>query len=105
VIFDYAFLFERPVAYLRFDFDKRPYDLSDIEDEAWMFRAIRELGAPVDEEDFERIEELLDRIIGEEGKKEAISRLKNEAYMYPGEAGKRTVDALLSIRDGLPEKE
>jgi hypothetical protein len=104
VIFDYAFLFERPVAYLRFDFDKRPYDLSDIEDEAWMFRSIRELGAPVNEEDFERIEELLDGIIGEEGKKETIGRLKNEAYMYPGEAGKRTVDALLSIRDGLPEK-
>jgi CDP-glycerol glycerophosphotransferase (TagB/SpsB family) len=102
VIFDYAFLFERPVAYLRFDFDKRPYDLSDIEDEAWTFRSIQELGAPVNEEDFERIEELLDGIIGEEGKKEAIRRLKKEAYMYPGEAGKRTVDALLSIREGLP---
>ncbi|MDR1248771.1 MAG: CDP-glycerol glycerophosphotransferase family protein [Treponema sp.] len=102
VIFDYAFLFERPVAYPRFEFDKRSYDLSDIEDEAWTFRSIRELGAAVNEEDFERIEELLDGIIGEEGKKEAIRRLKNEAYMYPGEAGKRTVDELLAIRDGLP---
>jgi hypothetical protein len=99
VIFDYAFLFERPVAYLRFDFDKRPYDLSDIEDEAWMFRAIRELGVPVDEQDFEGIEKLLDGIVGEEGRKEVIRRLKNEAYRYPGEAGKRIVDALLAIRD------
>jgi CDP-glycerol glycerophosphotransferase (TagB/SpsB family) len=105
VIFDYAFLFERPVAYLRFDFDKRPYDLSDLEDEAWTFRSIRDLGVPVDEENFERIEELLDGIIGEEGKKEAIRRLKNEAYMYQGEAGKRTVDALLFIRDGLSKEE
>jgi hypothetical protein len=104
VIFDYAFLFERPVAYLSFDFDKRAYDLSDIEDEAWMFRSIRELGVPVSEEDFERIEDLLDGIIGKEGKKEDIRRLKNEAYMYPGEAGRRIVDALLSIRDGLTEK-
>ncbi|MDR3122886.1 MAG: CDP-glycerol glycerophosphotransferase family protein, partial [Treponema sp.] len=52
VIFDYAFLFGRPVLYPRFDFDKRPYDLADIEDEAWTFRAIRELGEAVDEEDF-----------------------------------------------------
>jgi CDP-glycerol glycerophosphotransferase (TagB/SpsB family) len=102
VIFDYAFLFERPVVYPRFDFDKRPYDLADIEDEAWTFRAIRKLGDAVDEEDFGRIEELLDGIIGKEGKKEAIRTLKEEAYMYPGEAGKRTVDALLAIKDGLP---
>jgi hypothetical protein len=102
VIFDYAFLFGRPVVYPRFDFDKRPYDLADIEDEAWMFRAIRELGEAVGEEDFGRIEELLEGIIGKEGKKEAIRRLKSEAYMYPGEAGKRVVDALLSIKAGLP---
>jgi hypothetical protein len=102
VIFDYAFLFERPVAYPRFDFDARPYDLADIEDEAWTFRAVRELGEAVDEEDFGRIEETLDGIIGKEGKKEAIRRLKSEAYMYPGEAGKRAVDALVAIKDGLP---
>jgi hypothetical protein len=102
VIFDYAFLFGRPVAYPRFDFDKRPYDLADIEDEAWTFRAVRELGEAVDEEDFGRIEEALDGIIGKEGKEEAIRRLKEEAYMYPGEAGKRVVDALLAIKDRLP---
>jgi hypothetical protein len=101
VIFDYAFLFERPVLYPRFDFDKRPYDLSDIEDEAWTFRAVRELGEAVNGEDFARMEETLDGIIGKEGKKEAIRRLKDEAYMYPGEAGKRAVDALLAIKDGL----
>jgi CDP-glycerol glycerophosphotransferase (TagB/SpsB family) len=102
VIFDYAFLFGRPVVYPRFDFDKRPYDLADIEDEAWIFRAIRELGEPMGEEDFGRLEELLEGISGKEEKKEAICRLKNEAYMYPGEAGKRVVDALLSIKAGLP---
>jgi hypothetical protein len=101
VVFDYAFLFERPVVYPRFDFDKRPYDLADIEEEAWTFRAIRELGEPVNEEDFGRIEELLDGVIGNGGKKEAIRRLKNEAYMYPGEAGKRAVDALVDIRERI----
>jgi hypothetical protein len=101
VIFDYAFLFDRPVAYPRFEFDKRPYDLSDIDDEAWTFRAIGELGEAVEEEEFGRIEELLEGIIGKAGKKEAIRRLKDEAYMYPGEAGKRVVDALLAIKEGL----
>jgi hypothetical protein len=56
----------------------------------------------MEEEDFVRIEELLDGIIGKAGKKETIDKLKNEAYMYPGEAGKRVADALLAIKDGLP---
>ncbi|WP_232616735.1 CDP-glycerol glycerophosphotransferase family protein [Treponema primitia] len=97
VVFDYVFLFDRPVIYPRFDFDKRPYDLADIEDEAWTFRAIRNLGTAVNEDDFEKIEGFLDRIIGGGEKKEISGKLRNEAYMYPGEAGKRVVDALCSI--------
>ncbi|AEF81291.1 CDP-glycerol glycerophosphotransferase family protein [Leadbettera azotonutricia] len=94
VIFDYAFLFNRPVVYPRFEFDKRPYDLSDIDDEAWTFRAIREIGLPVDETQFKDIEGILDRVMGEKKRGESTKRLKDEAWMYPGEAGMRIVDAL-----------
>jgi hypothetical protein len=76
--------------------------LSDIEDEAWTFRAIRELGTAINEDDFERIEEFLDGIIGSGEKREVSERLKEEAYTYPGEAGKHVVDALLAIKEGLP---
>jgi hypothetical protein len=105
VIFDYAFLFGRPVVYPRFDFDARPYDLADIEDEAWTFRAIRDLGSAVNEDDFERIETFLDGVIGGGEKKEVSGRLRDEGYMYPGEAGKRVVDALSAIKEGSYQRQ
>jgi hypothetical protein len=92
VIFDYAFLFNRPVLYPRFDFDRRPYDAGDIEDELWTFRAIREIGVPVDEEKFSVIGEVLEGMLKEAGKSEGIKKLREEAWMYQGEAGKRIVN-------------
>ncbi|MDR0375802.1 MAG: CDP-glycerol glycerophosphotransferase family protein [Treponema sp.] len=98
VIFDYAFLFGSPVVYPSFAFDKRPYDLADIEEEAWTFRAIREIGAPLDEAMFADIETALDAAIENarsESKSERVRRLRDEAWMYRGEAGERVVDFLL----------
>jgi hypothetical protein len=102
IIFDYAFLFNRPVVYPQFEFDRRPYDLADIDEEAWTFRAIREIGFSLGEESFEDIEKVLDDLRRAGGeKRDIVLRLKEEAYMYPGEAGKRSVEALLKIQEEL----
>jgi hypothetical protein len=105
VIFDYAFLFGRPVIYPRFEFDKRPYDLADIEEDAWTFRAIKKIGFPLPEESFEEIEKIVDGLVGA-GKewKDTIGNLRDEAYMYPGEAGRRTVEALNVILGELEKQ-
>ncbi|MDR3168137.1 MAG: CDP-glycerol glycerophosphotransferase family protein [Treponema sp.] len=105
IIFDYAFLFNRPVVYPRFEFDRRPYDLADIDEEAWTFRAIGEIGFSLGEESFDDIEKILDDLpyAGKE-KRDLIQGLKEEAYMYPGEAGKRSVDALLKIQEELGQQ-
>lgn len=95
VIFDFAFLFNRPVVYACFDFDKRPYDLSDIEDETWTFRAIRILGSPLDESSFADIEHTLDKVLGKDRRE--IQLLKDEAWAFRGQAGKKTVDFLESL--------
>ncbi|MDR1127181.1 MAG: CDP-glycerol glycerophosphotransferase family protein [Treponema sp.] len=95
VIFDFAFLFNRPVIYPRFEFDKRPYDLSDIEDEAWTFRAIRVLGSPLEESDFAGIERTIDVALNKDRRE--IQLLKDEAWAFRGQADKRTVDFLESL--------
>jgi hypothetical protein len=105
VSFDYAFLFARPVVYARFEFDKRPYDMADIEDEPWMFRAVRELGSPLDEDKFADIEKTLDRAIADAkggvsggiSGGERIRRLKDEAWMCQGEAGRKAADVLETL--------
>jgi hypothetical protein len=97
VIFDYTFLFNRPVLYPCFEFDKRPYDAGDLEEELWMFRAIREIGAPLEEGDFENIGTVLEGMLHGTERGGIIKKLKEEAWMYPGEAGKRAADFLTEI--------
>jgi len=102
VIFDFAFLFNRPVVYPRFEFDKRPYDASDIEEEAWVFRALRELGDCLEEEHFAGIEGFLDGVITGKRAGGILEQVQAEGYPYPGEAGRRTVDALERILAPCP---
>ncbi|MDR1058745.1 MAG: CDP-glycerol glycerophosphotransferase family protein [Treponema sp.] len=104
VIFDYAFMFNRPVVYPGFEFDRRAYDASDIEEELWVFRALGKMGIRIDEGNFTEIEGVLDGAIEgikSGGRDRIIEELKNEAYMFPGEAGKRTADALEAIAASL----
>jgi hypothetical protein len=101
VFFDYAFLFNRPVLYPRFEFDKRPYDAGDMEEELWTFRAIRKIGVPVDEEQFNSIGDVLEGILQDAEKIDVIKKLKEEAWMYRGEAGKRVVDVLSTILENV----
>jgi CDP-glycerol glycerophosphotransferase (TagB/SpsB family) len=101
IIFDYAFLFGRPVLYPQFVFDPRPYDAADIDGELWTFRTLREIGAVLDEADFPRIGDALDALQNAERRTLAIDRARDEAYSNPGSAGKRTVDVLIEIRDQI----
>jgi hypothetical protein len=100
VVFDYAFLFNRPVVYPAFTFDKRPYDMADIAEEAWTFRAIRDIGFALNEADFAGIGRFLEKIPATDSAYiEKIRRLKDEAWMHCGEAGKRAVDVLVELME------
>jgi hypothetical protein len=48
---------------------------------------------------------ILDRTIEGAGLGGNIQRLKAEAYAWPGEAGRRAVDALMAIQRGLSGKD
>jgi hypothetical protein len=100
VIFDYAFLFGRPVLYPRFEFDIRPYDASDLDGECWTLKTIREIGIPMDENSFNNIGAQLDAALNSGEKRDIIARTREEAYRYPGEAGRRAADVLEALGKG-----
>jgi hypothetical protein len=97
VIFDYAFLFGRPVLCPEFEFDARAYELSDLDGGSWALRAIKEISIPLEEGSFGSIEAVLDRAASRADIRESVRRLREEACQYPGEAGKRSVDALCAF--------
>lgn len=95
VIFDYAFLFGKPVLYTLSEFDPRPYDASDVAGEPWKFRAIRELGRELDPADFPAIGEAVRSVRADPGLAARIAALREQAWHHRGRSGEKTVDWLM----------
>jgi hypothetical protein len=95
IVFDYAFLFGRPVLYANKDFDRRPYDSSDVEAEPWKFAMLRKIGKELAREDFPRIGELARALRGDEAVVKAIAQARDEAWQGRGESGALVADFLV----------
>ena len=100
IIYDYTFLFNKPVMYVNQGVDLRLYDADDLGADAmeklWQFKTLREIGIELKEENFPRIGEIIQNASDSEELKLARERAKDTAWQYRGEAGKRIVDFMLS---------
>ena len=101
VIFDYAFLFDRPFLYVHSDFDDRPYDAGDIEEEPWKFRVLPEIGIELKEADFSNLKQVLTDACSDRVLSSNRQKAKDTAWQYRGESGKRVVDYLVTKRQEL----
>ena len=97
IIFDYMFLFDRPVLYVSYNLDLRPYDADDLDHELWQFETIKETGIELKEEDFSHIAEVIKSAKDNASLSAARKKARETAWQYPGEAGKRTFKFLTEI--------
>jgi hypothetical protein len=101
IIFDYLFLFDKPVLYVKQGLDLRPYDADDLGDaagdELWQFRTLRETGIELKETLFDSIEDVIKNASDSVELSKAREKAKNAAWQFQGEAGKRTADFMLSL--------
>ncbi|GHU48238.1 CDP-glycerol glycerophosphotransferase [Spirochaetia bacterium] len=98
IIFDYLFLFDKPVLYNNQNFDMRIYDSYLIEDELWQFKTLKKVGIELTEAMFPQIETVISSIADNPELKAARHAAKAEAWMYQGEAGKRIADFMVDDR-------
>jgi len=87
IIFDYMFLFNKPVIYAACDIDLRPYDADDIEHELWQFKILKETGIELRENDFTSIGEIIKKASDNASLSEARRTAKKTAWRHQGEAG------------------
>jgi hypothetical protein len=99
IIFDYTFLFNKPVMYVKQGIDLRPYDADDINHELWQFKALSEFGIELKEEYFSSIKEVIQDIKDNPILDKARLKAKETAWQYPGEAGKRIADFLIETNN------
>jgi CDP-glycerol glycerophosphotransferase (TagB/SpsB family) len=104
IIFDYAFLFNRPVLYHNASFNKEMYDAGDIEHEPWKFEAVERFGIKLSENDLPRIREIIQDAVSDTALQGERLKAKETAWQNRGQSGKAVVDALLSINRKLHEE-
>ncbi|MDR2490070.1 MAG: CDP-glycerol glycerophosphotransferase family protein [Spirochaetaceae bacterium] len=110
VIFDYTFLFDKPVLYVNQNVDLRPYDADDIcSGEAgsaglyklWQFSALASFGIALTEDMFENIGDVLTNITDSLELQAARQKAREEAWMYRHEAGKRIADFMIEQKSNI----
>jgi hypothetical protein len=94
IIFDFAFLFQRPVLYTVAQVNMDLWDASDLDTEPWKFTAVRSLGLEITPETLSQIPQLVEKVLTQSSFKEGALQARDTAWQYRGEAGKRTVDFL-----------
>jgi CDP-glycerol glycerophosphotransferase (TagB/SpsB family) len=96
IIFDYVFLRDKPVMYVKQGLDLRPYDADDLGDNAadklWQFKTLKAIGVELKEDHFDRIGEVIKNISDNPQLQEARRESREAAWQYPGESGKRIAD-------------
>jgi hypothetical protein len=96
IIFDYVFLFERPVLYANSYFNLEMYDASDLDHAPWRFEVVKTFGIELKAEHFDNLKEIISGAVDNKQLQDAIKTAKETAWQYIGESGKRVADYLVS---------
>ena len=101
VVFDYIFLFDKPVLYHNAGFNKEMYDAGDIEDELWKFKAIKQFGIELSDLDLPKIKDIIEKAVSDTSLSAQRSSARETAWQNRGQCASAVVDALTGIRDNL----
>lgn len=96
IIFDYSFIFERPVIYADTDFDTSTFDADWVDETLWAQRVLPKIGLQLKEKDFDNISDIIKDLIQNKTLSEDRNNIINECWCYKGEASKRIMDYLLN---------
>lgn len=108
VIFDFVCLEGKPVLTLDFTFDSAGYDLADIYDnigEFWTFKALKQIGGKINENDFANLQIIIDCAIRSHAHKESISKIKSTLWQHPHNSGIQSTMEILKIERDLLESQ
>ena len=95
VMFEFAMVFDKPVIYTDTKFDKRPYDADWINETPWTFSILPELGHELNDDNVNKIKELIDTCIDDPSFTEGRLKARNDIWANIGESAKRSADFII----------
>lgn len=95
IIFDYTFIFDKPLIYADTSMDTAPYDAAWIDEPLWRLSILPELGKQLEESDFDNIKEIIDSVSDSEYYRAGRKKYSETAWQYKGKSAEMTVDYLI----------
>lgn len=105
IMYDFAFIFNKPVIYTNAQFKKDPYDAWCLEGETWMLSTIRKIGKELKKDNLGRIKELIDTSIRESKETPVIAEARAETWCNIGKSAELTADYLIEKLAELENKD
>jgi hypothetical protein len=96
IIFDYIFLFDKPVIYTDAFFNIEMYDASDLDHLPWRFEVVKTFGKGLQDPDLEKLPDIIREAVTDEHAALARRAAKEIAWQFVGDAGERAVDFLIT---------
>jgi hypothetical protein len=98
-VFDFVFLFERPVITLRYGLNKIGLEASDLPWDPWELSVLDTIGTRIDENDVDGLPSVIERELAKSDRREKIRQLRDESVVNFGHAAVEAADELMRIRD------
>ena len=99
IVFDFAFLFEKPVITLKFDVNKLGSEAAELPWDPWELTVLDTLGRRVTDSELDVLPKIIEQQFGTNERTAIIRRLRDESVANFGCAAKHVADELLRIRD------
>ena len=104
VIFDFSFIFDKPVICADTEFDASPYDAWWLNRLPWGLSVIPGLGAGLNSENRDDLKSLIDSCLEDDSYTRSRHKVRDEAWAYQGEGVTRMADYLTAKYRELTEE-
>ncbi len=101
IVFDYAFILERPVVTVAMDVDTRGLEAGDLPHPAWELALLPELGAQIAPEDVAGLPKLIDSLPDAEAFRARMRELRGKSLFNFRRSGRAAAEQLLAIQRGV----
>lgn len=103
VIYEYAFLFNRPVIYADVQFDSSVYDAAWIDHPMWCLSTLEKIGVKLEESQFSDMKNFINNALESQDIKKALEEAKSQAWCNRGNSAKTIVDFVQNKLEMLKE--
>ena len=98
IVFDFAFVFRRPVISIKFDYDRAGMEASDLPGELWEETVLDKIGFQLDENDVSSLPERISEMVASNEYEQSIRSVIESGCFNLGQAGPVSARQILDIQ-------